>query len=79
MSKVDAVITSLEMQIEQPMSPWGSHVAFRYIDTYPDFPKTQDMIYQVKIREDVKLVDYEYTYTGIDEDTNLKGLEFTKN
>lgn len=79
MDKVDAVITSLEMQVEQPMSPFGNYINFRYIDTYPNFPKTHDMIHQIKIREDIKLVNYDYTYTGIHEDTDLTGLEFTKN
>lgn len=78
MIKVDAVITSLELQVEQPMSPWGNHIAFRYIDIYPDFPKTKEMIYQVEKNGDIKLVDYEYTYTGIHEDTDLKGLELTR-
>jgi|TARA_B100001939_G_scaffold335867_1_gene338325 hypothetical protein len=79
MSQIDAVITSLEMEIEQPMNPFGNFVAFRYIDVYPDFPKTKDMIHQIKIRDDLKLINYDYSYTGIDSDTNLDGLEFTKN
>ena len=34
---IDAVITSLEMQLEAPTSPFGHYVAFRFIDMYPTF------------------------------------------
>jgi hypothetical protein len=77
-SKIDAVITSLELQLETSNSPFGSFVAFRFIDTYPSFPKVQDMINQIRKRSDVSLVDYEYTYTGIDKDTDIKYLEVTR-
>lgn len=77
--KIDAVITSLEMKVEQPLSPFGNYINFRYIDTFPTFPKTNEMLDQIKSRDDINLVDYEYTYTGIHEDTDLSGLEFTKN
>ena len=76
--KVDAVITSLELQLETPTSPFGSFVAFRFIDTYPYFDKTKKMISDIEKRSDVNLINYEYTYTGIDKDTDLKYLEFTK-
>lgn len=79
MSNVDAVITSLELQLETPNNPFGSYVAFRFIDTYPHFSKTNQMINEIRKRSDVQLIDYEYSYSGIDEYTNLNGLEFTKN
>jgi len=79
MSDVDAVITSLELQLETPNNPFGSYVAFRFIDTYPYFSKTKQMINEIRKRNDVQLIDYEYSYSGIDEHTNLNGLEFTKN
>ena len=75
---IDAVITSLEMQLEAPTSPFGHYIAFRFIDIYPTFPKVNDMINEVKQREDVTLVNYDVTYTGIHEDTDLSELEFTK-
>jgi hypothetical protein len=78
MSVVDAVITSLELQLETPNNPFGSFVAFKFIDTYPNFPKVKDMVNQIKNRADVSLVDYEYSYTGIDEDTDIKYLEVTR-
>ena len=37
------------------------------------------MINEIRKRNDVQLIDYEYSYSGIDEHTNLNGLEFTKN
>jgi len=75
MSVVDAVITSLELQLETPNNPFGSFVAFKFIDTYPNFPKVKDMVNQINKRADVSLIDYEYSYTGIDEDTDIKYLE----
>ena len=77
--KVDAVITSLELQLEAQNNPYGSYVCFRFVDTFPTFPKVNEMIAEIKKREDVDLIDYEYSYTGIHEDTDLKHLDFTKN
>jgi hypothetical protein len=34
---------------------------------------------EIKKRTDVDLVDYEFTYTGIHEDTDLTHLEITRN
>ena len=78
MPKIDAVITSLEMQVESPNNPFGSFIAFKFIDIYPSFPKTQDMLSEIRKRSDISLIDYEYTYTGIHEDTDISELEFTK-
>jgi hypothetical protein len=36
------------------------------------------MIEEIKKREDVDLIDYEYSYTGIHEDTDLKYFEITR-
>jgi len=33
------------------------------------------MVNQINNRADVSLIDYEYSYTGIDEDTDIKYLE----
>lgn len=77
--KVDAVITSLELQLETANNPWGSYVSFRFVDTFPSFPKVNQMISEIKKRNDVDLVDYEYSYTGIHEDTDLTHLEITRN
>ena len=77
--KVDAVITSLELQLEAPSNPYGSYVCFRFIDIYPNFPKVNEMIAEIKKRHDIELIDYEYSYTGIHEDTDLKHLDVTRN
>ena len=77
--KVDAVITSLELQLEAPNNPYGSYVCFRFIDTFPSFPKVNEMVAEIKSRNDVDLIDYEYSYTGIHEDTDLSNLEVTRN
>jgi hypothetical protein len=78
MSDVDFVITNLEVQLETPNNPFGSFVAFKFVDTYPYFNKTKEMLNQIKNRTDVSLIDYEYSYTGIDEHTDLKYLEVVK-
>jgi len=77
--KVDAVITSLELQLETYNNPYGSYVCFRFVDTFPAFPKVNQMISEIKKRDDVDLVDYEYSYTGIHEDTDISNLEITRN
>ena len=43
--KVDAVITDLELQLETHNTPYGSFVNFKFIDTFPSFPKLNDMIF----------------------------------
>ena len=77
--KVDAVITDLELQLETNNNPYGSFVNFKFIDTYPNFPKVNEMVEEIKKRSDVDLINYEYTYKQIHKDTDLKHLDFTKN
>ena len=76
--KVDAVITDLEIQLETSNNPLGSYINFKFIDTFPYFTKVNNMIEEIKKREDVDLIDYEYSYTGIHEDTDLKYFEITR-
>jgi hypothetical protein len=45
--KVDAVITNLELQLEAQNNPYGSYVCFRFIDTFPSFPKVNEMIAEI--------------------------------
>ena len=77
--KVDAVITDLELQLETQNSPYGSFVNFRFIDVFPYFTKVNEMVNEIKNRSDVELINYEYSYTGIHEDTDLKHFDFTIN
>ena len=77
--KVDAVITDLELQLETHNNSLGSYVNFRFIDIFPNFPKVNDMIAQIKKRHDVDLINYEYSYTGINEKTDLKYFDITLN
>jgi hypothetical protein len=77
--KVDAVLTDLEMQLETANNPLGSYVSFKFIDVYPSFPKLHDMIAEIKKRDDVELINYEYSFSGINEDTDLKYFEITLN
>jgi len=76
--KVDAVITDLELQLESYNNPYGSFVCFRFIDTFPHFTKVNEMIEEIKKRRDVDLINYEYTYTGIHEDTDLKHFDIVR-
>ena len=77
--KTDAVITDLELQLETHNNPYGSFVNFKFIDTFPSFPKLNDMIFEIKKRHDVDLINYEYSYTGIHEDTDLKYFDIVRN
>ena len=76
--KVDFVITDLEMQLETPNNILGSWVNFKFIDIFPNFPKVNDMIAEIKKRGDVDLINFEYSYTGIHEDTDLKYFDVTR-
>ena len=73
--KVDAVITELEFQLETQTSPYGHYVVFRFVDVFPYFTKVNEMVSEIEKRQDVYLVNYEMTYTGIHEDTDMTGLE----
>jgi|TARA_X000000950_G_C13794196_1_gene610696 hypothetical protein len=77
--KIDAVITDLELQLETHNNPYGSYVNFRFIDVFPNFPKVNQMVAEIKNRNDVDLINYEYTYTGIKEDTDIKHFDITLN
>ena len=77
--KVDAVITDLELQLETNNNPYGSFVNFKFIDTYPNFPKVNEMVEEIKKRSDVDLINFEYSYTGIHEDNDLKYFDITRN
>jgi len=77
--KVDFVITDLELQLETNNNPYGSYVNFRFIDTYPYFTKVNDMVEEIKKRNDVDLINYEYTYKQIHKNTDLKHFDITRN
>ena len=77
--KVDAVICDLEMQLETHNNIYGSWVAFRFVDTFPYFTKVNEMVHEVKSRSDVELINFEYSYTGIHEDTDIKHFDITRN
>lgn len=77
--KIDAVITDLELQLETHNTSYGSYINFRFIDVFPNFPKVNQMVSDIKKRSDVFLVNYEMTYTSIKKDTDITGLEITRN
>jgi hypothetical protein len=37
------------------------------------------MVEEIKKRSDVDLINYEYSYSGINEDTDLKHFDITRN
>ena len=76
---IDAVIIDLEFQLESIHNPYGHFVNFRFIDTYPHFTKVNEMIEEIKRRSDVDLINFEYTYKKIHEDTDLKHFDITRN
>tara|TARA_R100000231_G_scaffold116322_2_gene86671 strand:+ start:198 stop:434 length:237 start_codon:yes stop_codon:yes gene_type:complete len=77
--KVDAVITELEFKLETNNDPYGHYVVFRFVDVFPFFHKVNEMVSEVESRSDIKLVNYEMSYTGIHEDTDMTGLVVTLN
>ena len=75
---IDAVIVSLELQVEIPYKSYGHWIAFRFIDTYPSFPKLNQTIDDIKKYDNLDLVAHHYTYTEINETTDLTYLDITR-
>jgi hypothetical protein len=75
---IDAVITELELQVESQYHPYGHFICLRFIDMRPTFPKVKNTINEITKFEDVRVVDFNYTYEVITEKTDIKGLEITK-
>ena len=75
---IDAVITELELQVESQYHPYGHFICLRFIDMRPTFPKVKSTINEITKFEDVRVVDFNYTYEVITEKTDIKGLEITK-
>jgi hypothetical protein len=75
---VDLVITDLQIQLETSQNPYGSYISFKFVDLYPNFPKVNNMIEEIKKRHDVDLIDFEYTYKQIHKNTDLKYFEITR-
>jgi hypothetical protein len=78
MSKIDAVITNLEIQIESIFVPYGHYVSLRFIDVKPTFPKVQETIEEIKKNRDLCVVDYNYDFREIDNKTDLSYLKLTR-
>ena len=74
----DAVITELELQLESRYSPYGHFICLRFIDLRPTFPKIKSTIQEITKYEDVKVVDYNYTFETITENTDIKGLDVVR-
>ena len=75
---IDAVITELELQVESQYHPYGHFICLRFIDMIPTFPKVKKTIKEFTKFDDVRVVDFNYTYEVITEKTDIKGLEITK-
>ena len=75
---IDAVITELELQVESQYHPYGHFICLRFIDMRPTFPRVQSTINEITQYDDVRVVDYNYTYEVIREDTDISQLEVTK-
>jgi len=78
MSKVDAIIVEAEFKVQSPFKEYGHWIALRFIDTYPHFNKLNEMKNLISKNGDLELVDFDYSYYGIHEDTDLKYLEVTR-
>jgi hypothetical protein len=73
MSKVDAIIVEAEFKVQSPY--W---ICLRFVDTFPHFYKLHEMKEVLSKNEDLEVVHFDYSYTGIHEDTDLKYLEITR-
>ena len=78
MSKVDAIIVEAEFKVQSPFKEYGHWICLRFVDTYPYFNKLNEMKDVITKRNDLELVEFDYSYTGIHEDTDLKYLEVTR-
>ena len=78
MSKIDAVITNLEIQIESMFVPYGHYVSLRFIDVKPTFPKVKETIEEIKKNRDLFVVDFKYDFREIDNKTDLSYLKLTR-
>ena len=78
MSKIDAVITNLELQIESRYVPYGHFVSLRFVDIKPTFPKVKKTIEEIKKNDDLFIVDFKYNFKEIDDKTDLSYLELTR-
>ena len=74
----DAVITELELQLESQYSPYGHFICLRFIDLRPTFPKIKSTIQEITKYQDVQVIDYNYTFETITEDTDIKGLDIVR-
>jgi hypothetical protein len=78
MSKIDAVITNLEIQIESMFVPYGHFVSLRFIDVKPTFPKVKETIEEIKKNRDLCVVGFKYDFREIDNKTDLSYLKLTR-
>ena len=78
MSKIDAVITNLEVQIESIFVPYGHYVSLSFVDVKPTFPKVKQTIEEIKKNRDLFVVDYKYDFREIDNKTDLSYLKLTR-
>ena len=78
MSKIDAVITNLEIQIESMYIPYGHFVSLRFIDVKPTFPKVKETIEEIKKNRDLCVVGFKYDFREIDNKTDLSYLKLTR-
>jgi len=76
--RTDAVITFLEIQMETESSPFGSLVCFTFVDIFPIFPKIDDTIKFIRKQHDINIVDYNYSYEQINENTDITKYEITR-
>ena len=76
--EIDAVITNLEVALSSDYSPTGHFCSFVFIDERPAFPRVKRTLEQLKNDPNVHVVDHQYSYKEITENTDIKGLKITK-
>ena len=75
---VDAVIIEVEFQLESDHHPFGHFVCLRFVDQVPNHLKLNSLIKDFNKYPDVRLVDYNFIVTPIDETTDITGLDITR-
>ena len=76
--EIDAVITNLEVALSSDFSIHGHFCSFVFIDERPAFPRVKNTLEQLKNDPNVHIVDHQYSWREITENTDIKGLKITK-
>lgn len=81
MSKIDYVITELEVAIQNPEFPYGQYIGLIFIDQKPGFPKVESTLRNIEEHLEntpMKIHSHSKVTHPITQYTDLSGLEIVK-